>query len=156
MPFPNLFDRDVAQGVLARIDRLTPESQPEWGTMTVAQMLAHASKPFETVYDPDYARRHPKPRGLVKLVMRLVAKPYVVGDTPYRKNGRTAPEFVVADARDFETERRRLKAFIKRASGEGAAAFEGRESHAFGALKAAQWSTMFYKHTDHHLRQFGV
>ena len=153
---PNLFDSDVADGLLARIDRLTPDTAPDWGTMNVAQMLAHASKPFETIYDPEYARQHPRPNAVMRLVLRMIVKPYVVGETPYRKNGRTVREFVVSDARDFETERQRLKAFIARASGEGAAAFEGRESHSFGKLKAKEWSTMFYKHTDHPLTQFGV
>lgn len=153
---PNFFDPDTAEALLARIDRLTPETQPEWGTMTVAQMLAHCCKPFDTLYDPAYARQNPKPNPLMRFVLRMIVKPYVVGDTPYRKNGRTAPEFVVADSRTFATERDRLKAYIERASGEGAAAFEGRESHSFGKLKAREWSTMFYKHTDHHLTQFGV
>lgn len=153
---PSFFDRSTSGEFLARLDRLTRDSQPEWGTMSVAQMLAHTSKPFETVYDPEYERQYPKPKGLTKLILRLIAKPYVVGTTPYRKNGKTAAAFLVTDERDFETERKKLKGFIKRVADEGAAAFEGRESHSFGKLKAKEWSTLFYKHTDHHLRQFGV
>lgn len=32
----NIFDADVTQEVIDRIDRLTPESQPKWGKMDVA------------------------------------------------------------------------------------------------------------------------
>lgn len=153
---PDFFDRAVTDDLLARIDRLTPDTAPQWGTMTAAQMLAHTSRPFETVYDPEYERQNPKPTGLKKWIVRLVAKPFVVGERPYPRNTRTPPAFVVADDRDFEAERERLKAFIERAQGEGAGTFEGRESHSFGPLTAPEWSTLFYKHTDHHLRQFGV
>ena len=155
-PVRNFFDPDTADDLLARIDRLTAETRPEWGTMTAAQMLAHCCKPFETVYDPDYARRHPRPRWPMTWVMRFLVKPVVVSETPYRKNGQTAPAFRVTDRRDFGAERQRLKGFIARASGEGRAAFEGRASHSFGALTAQEWSALFYKHTDHHLTQFGV
>ncbi|MEL6615869.1 MAG: DUF1569 domain-containing protein [Bacteroidota bacterium] len=152
----NFFDPDTAQALADRLDRLTPETRPEWGSMSVGQMLAHCSKPFESVYDPAYARQYPKPRWPMTWVMRFLVKPVVVSQTPYRKNGQTAPSFRITGEREFEVERDRLKAFIGRASGEGAEAFEGRESHSFGALTAQEWSRLFYKHTDHHLTQFGV
>lgn len=155
MPTPDFFDHG-ARDLLARLRRLTPHTTPQWGQMNVAQMLAHCCKPFETVYDPEYERENPKPGAILGFILKTIAKPLVVGETPYRKNGRTAPSFVVADAREFEAERERLAAFIERAHAEGAAAFEGRESHSFGPLTARQWSTMFQKHTDHHLTQFGV
>ena len=153
---PNFFDRETADRLLARIDRLTPQSTPEWGTMTVSQMLAHCSKPFETVYDPEYVRQNPRPGAALRFLLRLIAKPIVVGEKPYKRNSRTAPSFIVTGDRDFEAERERLKAFIERAQSEGVAVFEGRESHSFGPLTAREWSTLFHKHTDHHLTQFGV
>ncbi|MEM1056431.1 MAG: DUF1569 domain-containing protein [Bacteroidota bacterium] len=153
---PDFFDRAVADDLLARIDRLTPETEPQWGKMNVAQMLAHCSKPFEAVYDEEYLRQNPKPNAVLRFVLRVLAKSAVVGDKPYKRNGSTAPSFIVADERDFEAERARLKAFIEQAHGESAAAYDGRESHSFGVLSAREWSTLFHKHTDHHLTQFGV
>jgi hypothetical protein len=38
----------------------------------------------------------------------------------------------------------------------GEAHFDGKESLSFGKLTASQWNTMFYKHLNHHLTQFGV
>lgn len=153
---PDFFDRATADELLERIGRLTPDTQAQWGKMNVAQMLAHCSKAFDSVYSADYLRDNPRPNAVLKWVLRLVAKPIVVGDTPYRKNSRTAPSFIVADERDFKTERDRLAAYIEQAHAEGRAGFEGRESHSFGPLTADEWSTLFYKHTDHHLTQFGV
>ncbi len=153
---PDFFDPNTASDLCSRIDRLTPQTQPEWGKMTVGQMLAHCSRAFESVYDPAYTRQFPRPTWPMTWVMRFLVKPVVVSQTPYRRNGKTAPSFLITGERDMEAERQRLKAFIERASGEGADAFSGRKSHSFGELTAVEWSTLFYKHTDHHLRQFGV
>ena len=38
----------------------------------------------------------------------------------------------------------------------GETSIDGKESHSFGVLTAQEWSTMFIKHLDHHLSQFGV
>ena len=152
----NIFDQDTAADLSARIQRLSPDSERLWGKMTVGQMLAHCSVPFETVYDPEYTEANPRPNAFVRAILRLVAKPIVVGEKPYKRNMRTAPSFIVEDERDLEAERERLVAFVKRTQADGEAAFEGRESHSFGPLTAREWSTLFYKHTDHHLQQFGV
>ena len=152
----SLFDRAVADALLARVERLTPDAERLWGTMTVSQMLAHVNVPFDAVYDPDYERAHPRPNRAVRALLRLVAKPTVVGERPYKRNMRTVPAFILTGEPDFDAERARLVAAINRVQAEGAAAFEGRESHSFGPLTAREWSTLFIKHTDHHLQQFGV
>ncbi len=156
MEAQNIFEESGAQALITRIKQLTPDAQPLWGTMTVSQMLAHSSKPFETVYDPTYAQKYPPPNAFMKFILRLIVKPIVVGQKPYKKNMRTAPEFIVEDDRDFSEEQTRLIDFIKRTQAEGAARYEGRESHSFGTLTAKEWNTLFIKHTDHHLAQFGV
>ena len=75
---------------------------------------------------------------------------------PYKKNAQTAPYFIIADDRDFEEEKARLIGYIQRTQALGQAHFEGKRSHSFGVLSAQEWNTMFYKHLDHHLIQFGV
>ena len=150
----SLFDRRTADALVDRIGRLTPDSERQWGTMSVAQMLAHCSVPFDQVYAEEYP--HARPNRLVRALLRRLVKPTVVGPKPYKRNTRTAPAFVIDDERDFATEQARLSAYVRRAHGEGAAAFDGRDSHSFGPLTADEWSALFVKHTDHHLRQFGV
>ncbi len=39
--YPDLFAAPTLDAAIARINRLTPDSQPVWGRMTVGQMLAH-------------------------------------------------------------------------------------------------------------------
>ena len=41
MEIKNLFDPSVKQEIINRINTLHPDSQPQWGKMNVAQMLAH-------------------------------------------------------------------------------------------------------------------
>lgn len=156
MNIQNIFEKAGADALIDRINQLTPDTKALWGSMSVSQMLAHNAKPFETVYDPNYAKQYPKPNGLIRFFLKLLVKPIVVGSKPYKRNMRTAPEFIVSDARDFETEKRRLIDFIQQAHADGAANYEGRESHSFGPLTAQEWNMLFYKHTDHHLAQFGV
>ena len=152
----NIFDEAEAGLLVSRVKQLNSDTQPVWGSMNVNQMLAHCCRPFETVYDPTYAQKYPRPNPLIRFGLRLFIKPIVVGDKPYKRNTRTAPEFVISDERDFVEEQKRLVDFIEQTHRDGAATFEGKESHSFGPLTANEWSVLFYKHTDHHLTQFGV
>jgi hypothetical protein len=63
---------------------------------------------------------------------------------------------LITEDKDFETEKKRLIDFLQKVQDLGENYFEGRESHSFGKLSKEEWSTMFYKHLDHHLGQFGV
>jgi hypothetical protein len=80
----------------------------------------------------------------------------VINEKPYPKNSRTAPAFIIADERKFEEEKARLIGYLQKTCALGSAGFEGKESLSFGKLSAPEWSNLFYKHLDHHLRQFGV
>ena len=79
-----------------------------------------------------------------------------MGDKPYKKNGQTAPAFIITTAKDFEKEKARLIAYIEKTKDLGESFFDQKESLSFGRLTVAQWNNMFYKHLDHHLSQFGV
>jgi hypothetical protein len=148
----NIFDPTVVGVLTTRINRLTPESRPLWGKMSVDQVMAHCN----VTYDMLYTNKYPKPGALKRFFITLVAKSAVVGPKPYPRNSPTAPEFKISSQHDFIAERQRLIAYIERVQREGRAAFDGRESHSFGALTADEWNTLFYKHLDHHLTQFGV
>ncbi len=148
----NIFTSTVVEEIIQRIDQLKLDSQPLWGTMDVGQMLAHCN----VTYDMIYTDKHPKPNFLVKLMLTLFVKKIVVSEHKFAKNGRTAPQFIMEDSKNFEAEKEKLINYINRVLEEGAASFEGKKSHSFGALSSKEWNNMFYKHLDHHLRQFGV
>ena len=152
MSWKNLFDKKESQETIERINTLSPETQPLWGKMNVSQMLAHCNVAYELIYTD----KHPKPKGFQKFMIKLFAKNVVVGPKPYKKNTRTAPAFIISDHREFKTEKTRLIEHLQKTQQLGTDHFDGKESHAFGSLTAKEWNTLFSKHLDHHLRQFGA
>ncbi|MDY7395265.1 DUF1569 domain-containing protein [Aureibaculum sp. 2210JD6-5] len=152
MDFPNIFTKEVADKVIGRINKLTPETNPQWGTMGVAEMLAHCCVAYELVYD----NKHPKPNAFTKFMVKLFAKKIVTGNAPYKRNSRTAPMFIMKGDKDFNKEKKRLIDYITKTQELGEAHFDGKESHSFGTLTKNEWNNLFYKHIDHHLSQFGV
>lgn len=149
----DIFNKEVSEEVIERIQSLTPEIKPKWGKMNVSQMLAHLSVMYEMVYTSE---KFPKPNPLMKFILKLLAKNQVVGPKPYPKNGKTAPAFIISNERDFETEKIKLIHFIRKTQEFGALEFNGKPSLSFGPLTDKEWNTLFYKHIDHHLTQFGV
>jgi len=149
----NIFKKPVSDEVIERLNQLNPDSTAQWGKMNAAQMLAHCSVTYEMVYEAD---KYPKPGFLAKLMMKLFVKSIVVSEKPYKKNNRTAPQFIITDERDFEKEKARLIDYINKTQALGEVHFDNKESHSFGPLTKEEWNNSFYKHLDHHLIQFGV
>ncbi|TDP02848.1 DUF1569 domain-containing protein [Flavobacterium sp. 245] len=148
----NVFQKEDCDLFVKRINLLTPDSSALWGKMSVAQMLAHCNVTYEMVYE----NIHSKPNGFMKLILKLLAKKTVVGDKPYPRNIRTAPQFIIVDKRDFDLEKNRLIGYVTKTQELGESEFEGKESLSFGKLTAKEWNNMFAKHLDHHFSQFGV
>ena len=152
MALPNVFTQEVTNQIIQRINQLTPETQPQWGKMDVARMLAHCCVTYEMVYED----KHAKPNFIMKFILKTFVKPTVVTEVQYKPNGQTAPQFIITDERNFEQEKARLIAFMQKTQQLGENHFENLESHSFGKLNKTEWNNMFYKHLDHHLKQFGV
>jgi Protein of unknown function (DUF1569) len=152
MALPNIFEKQIADQVIARINALSSSTQAQWGKMNVAQMLAHCNVTYEMAFE----NIHPKPNAFVKFMLKTFVKKNVVSEKPYNKNGQTAPAFIIKDAKEFDKEKARLIAYITKAQTAGTSFFEGKESHSFGVLTLSEWNNLFYKHLDHHLSQFGV
>lgn len=148
----NVFQKEVTQELINRLNKLTPATQAEWGKMSVDQMIAHCN----VAYDMTFTNKYPKPKGLKKFIIKVLAKNAVVSEKPYPKNARTAPEFIINDKRNFNQEKEKLTNYLNKVQVLGEAHFNGKESHSFGKLTSTEWNNMFYKHLDHHLTQFGV
>lgn len=152
MIFPDIFNKNEVTLLINRINNLNPKTQPIWGKMSVDQMLAHVNVAYEMAFED----LHPKPKGLKKLILKSLVKKAVTGTKPYPKNSRTAPEFVIKNSRNFDTEKKRLIAYLSKVSSLGRDHFEQLESHGFGPLSSKEWNNLFSKHLEHHLQQFGV
>ncbi|WP_405567430.1 DUF1569 domain-containing protein [Polaribacter sp. Asnod6-C07] len=148
----NIFDKSVTEEVIGRIEKLSPKTQPNWGKMSAAQMLAHCAVTYEMVFTD----KHAKPNAFVKFMLKAFVKKAVVGTKPYPKNSRTAPQFIISDEKEFLVEKKRLIDYINKTQELGENYFDGKESLSFGKLTKEEWNIMFYKHLDHHLTQFGA
>lgn len=149
---PNIFTPEISNSIIERIKKLSPETQAQWGKMSVDQMLAHCNVTYEMAYE----NMHKKPNAFLKFILKSFVKKAVVTEMPYKQNGQTAPQFLITGTKDFEKEKQRLIDYITKTQALGENHFDGKESHSFGKLNSKEWNNMFYKHLDHHLTQFGV
>lgn len=149
----NIFDKQVSNEIISRIQQLTPTTQPHWGKMSVDQMLAHCNVTYAYTYEPE---KFQKPNFLKKFLLKTFVKGIVVSEKPYQKNGRTAPEFIMTGTKDFDYEKIKLIHNITKTQHLGESHFDGLENFSFGKMTGKEWNNMFYKHLNHHLSQFGV
>jgi hypothetical protein len=74
---------------------------------------------------------------------------------PFPKSAPTAPELLVPDAAPDDAIRSELLSLMERI-GAGPREGDGPVHPLFGRLSFREWGVATYKHTDHHLRQFGL
>jgi hypothetical protein len=153
MALPSIFEPNVTAKLIERLNEISPEAKPLWGKMNAGQMLAHCNVSYEYVYESGKYKSTP---AFLKYVLKWFVKSKIVSEEPFKKGSPTGPDFKIVEDKNFTAEKERLIAFINKTQLLGANHFEGLESHSFGKLTAVEWNNMFYKHLDHHLRQFGV
>ncbi|RDW15826.1 hypothetical protein CWR48_19055 [Oceanobacillus arenosus] len=146
----NIFDHMYTAEVLKRIDKLSSNSQPEWGKMDVAQMLAHCS----AFQDIAMGNSFP-PRSWLGIIVGRFARKIVYNDKTLPHNMSTIPTILIADDREFDTEKEKLKQKIITFQNNGPEKCTTHPHPFFGKLTSEQWGKGIYKHLDHHLRQFG-
>ena len=148
----NLYEPSDAREVKERLARLQPDSARQWGTMSVAQAVAHCAMSVEWAVGD----RIPPRMALASILGRII-KPKVLGDdAPLRRNSPTAKDLVIQDERNLGRERDRLCGLIDRFVAAGPAGCTTNPHSFFGRMKPDEWAILMYKHLDHHLRQFGV
>ncbi|MBL7910600.1 MAG: DUF1569 domain-containing protein [Bacteroidia bacterium] len=148
----SLFKTETKQQFIERINKLTPQSQAQWGKMNVGQMLTHAQKPFEIAS----GKLVPKVNALIKLLFGKSAKRSIVNDPQFKKNIPTFAEAKITDERVFETEKQKLLESLEYFHNKGPEGITKAPHPFFGAMTIEEWDKLQSKHLDHHLRQFGV
>lgn len=154
MALTSVFEQASTDDNLARLEKLKIDTQPLWGKMNSAQMLAHVNVGFDIATDA----LDPKPSGFAKFMIKLfgIKKMVCEENPPYKKNSRTAPIFLISDEREFDKEKAKLIASIYEVVSRGEKHYEGKHNPSFGTLSAKEWSVQMQKHLHHHLNQFGV
>lgn len=147
-----IFDPEVRQALIPRINKLDENCQAQWGKMNVYQMLLHntywnawilGSEPH--VYRQEF---------LGKIFGKLALRSMIKDEKPFDKNVPTSAQFKAkADFCDLEAEKAKWIALT--------VAYERFDNPRFihdffGRMSREQIGILAYKHSDHHLRQFGV
>jgi hypothetical protein len=147
-------DASVRADVVARLRQLTPDTPRRWGVLTAHEMLCHLGDATAMVLG-DRPRVTPvasraRPVRLALLLWSPLRWPHGVRTSPHYNphTQGTRPTAFAADlARTIDG--------IERL---GAATFDARLEPAhgfFGAMSVRDWQRWAWKHTEHHLRQFG-
>jgi len=152
VPMKSLFDAATLEEATARIARLRPDSERQWGKMNAAQMLAHCAATMEMAVGLTFPPR----RFVGRLVGPLVRKAVVTKGEPFRRNSPSDKSLIIREDRDFETERQRLIGLLERFTAGGPEGCTKHPHSFFGRLTPAEWAMFMHHHLDHHLRQFGV
>ena len=144
----SIFDDSTFAEMLNRIESLTPETGAEWGSMDVAQMLAHCAE----IQEVGNGKSLVGTPFIVKLLKRFILK-MVLKEKPYPHSKRTHPQFIITDSKDFEEQKARLIDALEKLKAAGPVS----KTHpVFGDMSGEERGWISYKHLDHHLTQFGV
>ena len=136
--------------IVSRMQSLSVSSTPRWGSMNVVSMVQHLRLAARmTVGDLTV------PSANKRAFQMFPLKHLILYVFPFPKGAPTAPELKPVDAATFEEERAALLELIERI-GKGPREGAGPAHPLFGPLTWREWGVATYKHTDHHLKQFGV
>lgn len=147
----NLLDRQSAEQLISRVEKLQPTRKAVWGSMTATEMLLHCNKVHELLLLP--ASLSPKKTTLKQYLIRYLVL-YIMPNYP--KNAK-APQQIATKgsitSEAFEQQKENYIALLRRFQ----QPTEIKHHHPyFGNLSTTQWGLASWKHADHHLRQFGV
>lgn len=146
-----IFDNAARNELITRIKTLNSNSTAQWGKMNVYQMLAHCSNWEEWVQgknNPVYKRSF-----IGFLFGRMALKAVTKDDEPLRRNTPSTNELIIKEiSGDVEAMKQKWITGI-----EAYAQFSNPQfvHDFFGKMTKEQIGVLAYKHTDHHLRQFG-
>jgi hypothetical protein len=135
--------------LLGRLENLRPETPRRWGALTSGEMLCHlADVTFHVLHPPEAVRK--RSRRLYKWTALYMPFPWPHGiRTPDRVNPRTKG----TRPGDFEEDRRRVVEGLRTLA--SLSSFP--DVHpVFGTMNTREWRIWAYRHTDHHLKQFGL
>ena len=148
----NLFDPNVKEEILSRVDKLKSDSKSNWGKMNVNQSLRHMSMAFDIPkgkLNPTPSKLPPMPKWLFKFFL-LNAKPPKEKAETFKEMNTVANGI---NPSDFEMERKNLKIAIEDFFISKSLIPENKIA---GKFNRNDWGKLYFNHTDHHLRQFGV
>lgn len=146
---PTVWDPAVRAALVRRAQSLTPEHAARWGSFSVAAMMAHVNDALRmAVGDLQVVGKAPS-------FLKWPPVRYLfIHVLPMPKGAPTAPGLITrSTSADLAQEQRVFEQQIDALARRDTMT----DAHpAFGRLTRHDWGVLIHKHTDHHLRQFGV
>ena len=146
----SLWDPNAAEQMLARLDRLTPDTRARWGRFTCPDMVAHLNESMRMALGDITPASKNLP------IRYFPLKQLIIYMFPFPKGAPTAPELIARSGRAVWTEElktfRELMARVTARSGDTVWPVHP----AFGPMSRRDWGVLGYKHLSHHFTQFGV
>ena len=145
----SLLDRPARLELLRRAQQLTPDRTPQWGRMTCPQMLAHVNDVLRMALGD-------LPTAFQGLPLRIPGMSYMaIYWLPWSKGLPSAPELFRTEDIDWNEEQRILGELMDRVAARDPGSLMPVHP-LFGRISHKTWAVLSYRHTAHHLRQFGA
>ena len=147
-----IFYAAVREELIQRIRMVNEDAKPEWGKMNLYQMVSHNTYWNGWVLGKD--KHVYKQEFLGKIFGKFALNKMIKDEKPFDKNIPTSDQFKVNDLNgNLEAEKAKWALLVTQ--------YEHFDNpnfiyDFFGKMTVAQIGILVYKHTDHHLRQFGL
>jgi hypothetical protein len=140
---------------MERLRRLEPSSPPRWGRLDAARLVAHLADAARLALGEVDAP--PQNAGLSRLLRHAPLKQLFVYALPFPRHAPTVPALFVTRPGAWPDDLDALERLLERVAARAAEPSPAWPEHPyFGRLSTRAWGALGYRHTDHHLRQFGV
>ena len=148
---PSIAEPTVLDGLEGRLRALRADTRRLWGTLTPEEVLCHLGDAATNVVG-----RLGDPAAVSRPLRKWVALQSWI---PWPHGAETSPQsnprIDGTRPSDFERSRERAITALRALAGVSPELLPS--SHkVFGAMSPSDWLRWAYKHTDHHLRQFGL
>ena len=137
--------------ILSRIEKLSADKKPEWGTMNAAQMLSHCTVSIKLAFneiEPEYNEKY--------IAIGKMVRSKLFDTDVFTKNVPTTKEFLNTDGEDYEKNKLIFIDYLNRFHGTSPSFMDTGSHPFFGKLDRSEWGQLVYKHTNHHFVQFGI
>ena len=144
------WDGSFRRSLADRAAKLTAETKPRWGRMNAGAMMAHINDSLRMALGDLPVKSKNLP--LRYKPIRTLFIYYL----PMPKGAPTAPELIArCHGASLEDERAAFNDLLNRCGALAPGSKMG-DHPAFGDLSYDEYGALIAKHTDHHLRQFGL
>lgn len=137
--------------MLQRLSGLNPDTSRLWGTMTPGEMLCHLGDTADSVLSGRQAT-NPRWRPLYKWLALSSTLAWPHGA---RTPAAVDPRLGGTKPSEFARDLARAIDGLRRLASSPEEAFSTSHSK-FGAMSRVDWQRWAWRHTDHHLKQFGL